>query len=70
MLRIRAAQCKCAHRIRYLAVADDDVSMEIAAPSTLALGFVFVGSRNGEITSVILQTLTDRDDKALGEKWR
>ncbi|KAG2132736.1 26S proteasome regulatory complex non-ATPase subcomplex Rpn1 subunit [Suillus bovinus] len=51
------------------AVADDGVSMEIAALSALALGFVFVGSGNGEITSTILQTLMDRDDKALDEKW-
>ncbi|KAG2135272.1 hypothetical protein DEU56DRAFT_807508, partial [Suillus clintonianus] len=49
------------------AVADDGVSMEIAALSTLALGFVFVGSENGEITSTILQTLMERDDKALDE---
>ncbi|KAG1770785.1 hypothetical protein EV702DRAFT_1049235 [Suillus placidus] len=52
-----------------LAVADDGVSMEITAPSTLALGFVFVGSSNGEITSMILQTLTEIDDMALDEKW-
>ncbi|KAG1779509.1 26S proteasome regulatory complex non-ATPase subcomplex Rpn1 subunit [Suillus placidus] len=51
------------------AVADDGVSMEIAALSALALGFVFVGSGNGEITSTILQTLMERDDKALDEKW-
>ncbi|KAG0708026.1 armadillo-type protein [Suillus ampliporus] len=51
------------------AVADDGVSMEIAALSALALGFVFVGSGNGEITSTILQTLMERDDNALDEKW-
>ncbi|KAG1762069.1 hypothetical protein EDD22DRAFT_596161 [Suillus occidentalis] len=51
-------------------VADDGVSMEIAALSALALGFVSVGSGNGEITSRILQTLMERDDAALDEKWR
>jgi 26S proteasome regulatory subunit N1 len=51
------------------AVADDGVSMEIAALSALALGFVFVGSGNGEITSTILQTLMERNDAALDEKW-
>ncbi|KAH7907570.1 26S proteasome regulatory complex non-ATPase subcomplex Rpn1 subunit [Hygrophoropsis aurantiaca] len=51
------------------AVADDGVSMEIAALSALTLGFVFVGSGNGEITSTILQTLMEREDKALDEKW-
>ncbi|KAG1850147.1 hypothetical protein F4604DRAFT_1809232, partial [Suillus subluteus] len=44
------------------AVADDGVSMEIAALSAFALGFVFVGSGNGEIMtlSTILQTLMER----------
>lgn len=51
------------------AVADDGVSMEIASLSALALGFVFVGSGNGEVTSTILQTLMEREDKALDEKW-
>jgi 26S proteasome regulatory subunit N1 len=51
------------------AVADEDVSMEIASLSALALGFVFVGSGNGEITSVILQTLMEREDKVLDEKF-
>jgi 26S proteasome regulatory subunit N1 len=50
-------------------VADDGVSMEIASLSALALGFIFVGSENGEVTSTILQTLMEREDKALDEKW-
>ena len=50
-------------------VADEGVSMEVAALSALALGFVFVGSANGEVASTILQTLMERDDKALDEKW-
>ncbi|KAG2116801.1 hypothetical protein DEU56DRAFT_164001 [Suillus clintonianus] len=49
------------------AVADDGVSVEIAALSAPALGFVFVGSGNEEITSTILQTLMEKDDKALDE---
>ncbi|EGO03572.1 hypothetical protein SERLA73DRAFT_83636 [Serpula lacrymans var. lacrymans S7.3] len=51
------------------AVADESLSMEVASLSALALGFVFVGSANGEISSTILQTLMERDDKALSEKW-
>ncbi|KAF7323921.1 26S proteasome regulatory subunit RPN1 [Mycena kentingensis (nom. inval.)] len=50
----------------------DDVSMEIAALATLALGFIFVGSENGEITGTILQVLmekAERADSALDEKW-
>jgi 26S proteasome regulatory subunit N1 len=46
--------------------------MEIASLATLALGFIFVGSENGEITSTILQTLmekAERGDIGLDEKW-
>ncbi|TFK41669.1 armadillo-type protein [Crucibulum laeve] len=53
-------------------VADDTVSMEIASLAALALGFIFVGSENGEVTGTILQTLMekfDRADKSLDEKW-
>ncbi|GBE87336.1 26S proteasome regulatory subunit rpn-1 [Sparassis crispa] len=50
-------------------VADDSVSMEVASLSALALGFIFAGSANGEIASVILQTLMERDEKQLEEKW-
>ncbi len=53
-------------------VADDTVSMEIASLAALALGFVFVGSKHGEISETILQTLMDkfeREDKSLDEKW-
>ena len=39
--------------------------------AALSLGFMFVGSGNGEITSTILQTLMAGDDKlkSLGDKW-
>jgi len=50
-------------------VSDDSASMEIASLAALALGFVFVGSCHGEITGTILQTLMDRDEAHLGEKW-
>ncbi|KZT70492.1 26S proteasome regulatory complex, non-ATPase subcomplex, Rpn1 subunit [Daedalea quercina L-15889] len=50
-------------------VSDDSISMEIASLSALALGFIFVGSGNGEIASTILQTLMEREDKQLEEKW-
>ena len=50
-------------------VADEGVSMEIASLASLALGFIFVGSGNGEIASTILQTLMEREDKYLDEKW-
>jgi 26S proteasome regulatory subunit N1 len=54
-------------------VADDTVTMEISSLAALALGFVFVGSENGEVTATILQTFMDKfdkeDDKSLDEKW-
>lgn len=50
-------------------VADDSTSMEIASLAALSLGFIFVGSGNGEVASTILQTLMEREDKQLEEKW-
>jgi 26S proteasome regulatory subunit N1 len=50
-------------------VADDGVSMEIASQAALALGFIFVGSANGEIAGTVLQTLMEREDAQLDEKW-
>ncbi|KAJ7620450.1 hypothetical protein FB45DRAFT_1094630 [Roridomyces roridus] len=41
----------------------DDVSMEAASLATLALGFIFVGSENGEITSTILQTIMEKAER-------
>lgn len=46
--------------------------MEISSLAALALGFVFVGSKHGDISETILQTLMDkfeRGDKSLDEKW-
>lgn len=50
-------------------VADETLSMETASLTSLALGLIFVGSANGEIASTILQTLMEREDKQLDEKW-
>lgn len=50
-------------------VADETNSMEVAANAALALGFVFVGSGNGEIASAILQTMMERPESALTDKW-
>jgi hypothetical protein len=50
-------------------VADTSISMEIASLAALSLGFIFVGSANGEIASTILQTMMERDEKELKEKW-
>ena len=50
-------------------VADDSLSMEVISLAALSLGFIFVGSGNGEVASIILQVMMERDDKALDEKW-
>ncbi|KAF8508239.1 armadillo-type protein [Hysterangium stoloniferum] len=50
-------------------IVDDAVSMEIASLSALALGFIGVGSCNYDVTSSILQTLMEREDAQLNEKW-
>ncbi|CAD6580866.1 MAG: proteasome regulatory particle base subunit, partial [Tremellales sp. Tagirdzhanova-0007] len=50
-------------------VADDTNTMEVAAMAALALGFVFVGSGDGEIASAILQTLMERDEAQLNSEW-
>lgn len=53
-------------------VADDAISMEISSLAALALGFIFVGSKHGEVSEIILQTLMEkyeRGDKSLDEKW-
>jgi 26S proteasome regulatory subunit N1 len=51
------------------AIADTSVSLEIASISALALGFVFVGSSDGEVTEAVLQTMMEREEKELSEKW-
>ncbi|CED83561.1 26s proteasome regulatory complex non-atpase subcomplex rpn1 subunit [Phaffia rhodozyma] len=50
-------------------IADETTSMEVASLTALALGFIFVGSANGEVAELILTTMTERTDDALGEKW-
>ncbi|KAH9477972.1 26S proteasome regulatory subunit rpn-1 [Psilocybe cubensis] len=65
------------HREEVLALLlphiSDDVTMEIASLASLALGFVFVGSKHGEVSDTILQVLmekaTKEGDKSLDEKW-
>ncbi|ORY31001.1 putative 26S proteasome regulatory subunit (proteasome non-ATPase subunit mts4) [Naematelia encephala] len=50
-------------------VADETNTMEVAAMAALALGFVFVGSADGEIASAILQTLMEREESQLTSEW-
>ncbi|KAK0480869.1 armadillo-type protein [Armillaria novae-zelandiae] len=53
-------------------ISDDSATMELASLTALSLGFIFVGSGNGDLTGTILQTLmerAEREDKGLDEKW-
>lgn len=53
-------------------VADDTANMEVISLAALALGFIFVGSANGEIAGTILQTIMERlepDESQLSDKW-
>jgi 26S proteasome regulatory subunit N1 len=53
-------------------VQDDEISMEISSLAALALGFIFVGSKHGEVSESILQSFMEkyeRGDKSLDEKW-
>ncbi|POV97918.1 hypothetical protein PSHT_14318 [Puccinia striiformis] len=50
-------------------VEDTAVSMEIAGIAALALGFIFVGSGDGNISRTILQTMMERENDQLNDKW-
>lgn len=50
-------------------VADESNSIEIASLTALALGFIFVGSCDSEITGTILQDFLERSPENLDEKW-
>ncbi|CAO3583955.1 unnamed protein product [Absidia cylindrospora] len=50
-------------------VSDTGLSMELSSVAALALGMVFVGTCHGDITSTILQTMMEREDKYLKETW-
>ncbi|TEB31795.1 26S proteasome regulatory complex, non-ATPase subcomplex, Rpn1 subunit [Coprinellus micaceus] len=55
-----------------LPLVDSSNTLEVAGLAALALGFIFVGSENGDISSTILQTLMEKaeaEDKSLDEKW-
>ncbi|ORY54156.1 armadillo-type protein [Leucosporidium creatinivorum] len=51
------------------AIGDTSVSMEVASMTALALGFIFVGSCDGEVTMTILQTMMEREEAELNSKW-
>ena len=50
-------------------VADETLSMEVSSLAALSVGLIYVGSCNGEVAMTILQTMMERDEAALSEKW-
>ena len=50
-------------------VADESNAIEVASLAALALGFVFVGSGDGDLASLILQTIMERDENQLKSEW-
>ncbi|KAG8761601.1 proteasome regulatory particle base subunit [Ceratobasidium sp. 428] len=50
-------------------VADENLSMEVSSLAALSVGLIFVGSCNGEAAMTILQTMMERAEAALNEKW-
>ncbi|KAF8933231.1 armadillo-type protein [Dissophora ornata] len=50
-------------------VSNSDIAMELSSFAALALGQIFVGTCDGEITSTILQTMLERADGQLGETF-
>ncbi|TGZ85446.1 26S proteasome regulatory complex, non-ATPase subcomplex, Rpn1 subunit [Ascodesmis nigricans] len=50
-------------------ISDSTNSLEICAMATLAIGFVFVGSSDGEIAETIIMSLLERDESQFKEKW-
>ncbi|KAJ6536125.1 hypothetical protein B0H19DRAFT_1317704, partial [Mycena capillaripes] len=71
-LAYAGSHCEDLLQLLVLPISDDGVTMEVAILATLALGLIFVGSENGEITGTILQTLmekAERNDAGLDAKW-
>jgi 26S proteasome regulatory subunit N1 len=50
-------------------VADESSSIDVAANAALAAAFVYVGSGNGDVASIILQTLMERESAQLDSPW-
>lgn len=50
-------------------LADEVSTQEVASMTALALGFIFVGSANGEVAELILTAMAERTDDQLSEKW-
>lgn len=50
-------------------IEDTSVAMQVSAIAALALGFVYVGSGDGDISRTILQTMMEREVDQLNNKW-
>lgn len=50
-------------------VSDTSLSMELSGLAALALGMIFVGTCDGDISSTILQTMIEREENHLKDSW-
>jgi len=50
-------------------IADESSPIDVAANAALASAFVYVGSGNGDVASMILQTLMERESAVLDSPW-
>lgn len=50
-------------------VTDHSLPIEVSAIAAVALGFIFVGSANGYLTTSVLEAFIERDHKDLGSSW-
>lgn len=50
-------------------VSDTSLSMELSGLAALALGMIFVGTCDGDISSTILQTMIEREENHLKDTW-
>ncbi|KAL7419023.1 proteasome regulatory particle base subunit [Cryptotrichosporon argae] len=50
-------------------IQDEKTSIEVAANAAIALGFIFVGSGEGDIASAILQSIMERESAQFASEW-
>lgn len=50
-------------------VTDHSLPIEVSAIAAVALGFIFVGSANGYLTTSVLEAFIERDQKDLDSSW-
>jgi 26S proteasome regulatory subunit N1 len=50
-------------------ISDSSANMEVVGVSALALGLIAIGTANGDVTSILMQTLLERSEQELKETF-